>query len=31
VGHDARIGAGAVVMRKVPDGATLYAAPAKKL
>lgn len=31
VGQDARIGAGAVVMRKVPDGATMYAAPAKKL
>lgn len=31
IGAAARIGAGAIVMRSVPDGATMYAAPAKKL
>jgi acetyltransferase-like isoleucine patch superfamily enzyme len=31
VGEGARIGAGAVVMRNVAPGATMFAAPAKKL
>jgi acetyltransferase-like isoleucine patch superfamily enzyme len=31
VGDGCMIGAGAVVVRKAPDGATLYAAPARRL
>jgi len=31
IGDGCRIGAGAVVVRSVPDGATLYAAPARRL
>lgn len=31
IGAEARIGAGATVFRSVPDGATMYTAPAKKL
>jgi len=31
IGQGCRIGAGAVVVRSVPDGATLYAAPARRL
>lgn len=31
IGADCTIGAGAIVMRRAPDGATLYAPPAKRL
>jgi len=31
IGEGCRIGAGAVVVRSAPDGATLYAAPARRL
>lgn len=31
IGETCRIGAGAVVVRSVPDGATVYAAPARRL
>jgi sugar O-acyltransferase (sialic acid O-acetyltransferase NeuD family) len=31
VGDDAKIGAGAIVVRAVPSGATMYAAPARRL
>lgn len=31
IGHGARIGAGATIMRAVPDGAVMFTMPAKKL